>query len=443
MTELMDSSSPIAQLVGLWRDPARAPSVEPGTWHQVLRAGRAMSLLARLAARFHDAGVIDALAPQVQRHLQAALAVAHQHERIIRWEVNRLRRATWQLDVPVVLLKGAAYVMAELPPGRGRLVSDVDVLVPGDRIAQVERALLDAGFVHTIDDVYDQRYYRRWMHEIPPLQHRRRGTSVDVHHTILPTTGRITVDAGLLWDQVQSIEGRVSEGVIGVGPDCGDAPGANARGRAKGIFGGISGGISGGVSGGISGGTAAGTSEGISGGVSGGSSGGGVLTLGAADMVLHSAVHLFQDGQVAGQLRDLMDLHELIETFVQRDSEFAGKLADRARQLGLVTPLRYVQRYVPRVLGVDSSLSDTVIGGAGGAGRWLVMDRLVPRALLCDVGSPATPRQRLACSALYLRSHWLRMPPLMLARHLATKALRRQKQPKASTEGDPQPRIDR
>jgi hypothetical protein len=30
----------------------------------------------------------------------------------------------------------------------------------------------------------------------------------------------------------------------------------------------------------------------------------------------------------------------------------------------------------------------------------------------------------LARRALYIRAHWLRMPPLMLARHLAIKAFR-------------------
>ncbi len=37
-------------------------------------------------------------------------------------------------------------------------------------------------------DPYDDLYYRRWMHELPPLVHSERGQLVDVHHTILPLT---------------------------------------------------------------------------------------------------------------------------------------------------------------------------------------------------------------------------------------------------------------
>jgi hypothetical protein len=55
------------------------------------------------------------------------------------------------------------------------------------------------------------------------------------------------------------------------------------------------------------------------------------------------------------------------------------------------------------------------------------MDRLVARIVLTDRPrhlGPATARH-----LLYIRSHWLRMPPLLLARHLATKAALRLRGP--------------
>jgi hypothetical protein len=67
------------------------------------------------------------------------------------------------------------------------MFSDVDVLVPRDRLADVEAALMLAGWASTNPSEYDQHYYRRWMHELPPLQHIRRQTVLDVHHAILPT----------------------------------------------------------------------------------------------------------------------------------------------------------------------------------------------------------------------------------------------------------------
>ena len=51
--------------------------------------------------------------------------------------------------------------------------------------------MLDAGWERVkAADGYDDAYYRRWMHELPPLIHRDRDRMIDVHHTILPLTAR-------------------------------------------------------------------------------------------------------------------------------------------------------------------------------------------------------------------------------------------------------------
>ena len=48
-----------------------------------------------------------------------------------------------------------------------------------------------AGWFSSHTTLYDERYYRDWMHEIPPLEHKHRGTVLDVHHAILPPTSGI------------------------------------------------------------------------------------------------------------------------------------------------------------------------------------------------------------------------------------------------------------
>jgi hypothetical protein len=52
------------------------------------------------------------------------------------------------------------------------------------------------------------------------------------------------------------------------------------------------------------------------------------------------------------------------------------------------------------------------------------MDALFLRVLQPDHPSTADSLTPLAHRALYLRAHWLRMPPLLLAYHLTHKALR-------------------
>jgi hypothetical protein len=51
------------------------------------------------------------------------------------------------------------------------------------------------------------------------------------------------------------------------------------------------------------------------------------------------------------------------------------------------------------------------------------MDAIWTRALGASHTKAAGAAHAAALQALYLRGHWLRMPPLLLARHLTVKAL--------------------
>ena len=126
------------------------------------------------------------------------------------WEVERMRRALAPLGVPVVLLKGSAFVAAGLNAGQGRLVGDLDILVPRAALPAVEAALLDAGWEWLKHDAYDDAYYRRWMHELPPLIHRERDAMIDVHHTILPLTAKPKPDPAALFAESVSLGNDVS-----------------------------------------------------------------------------------------------------------------------------------------------------------------------------------------------------------------------------------------
>jgi hypothetical protein len=105
------------------------------------------------------------------------------------------------------VLKGAAYVAAGLPAAAGRLFNDIDLLVPREQLPQAESALMLAGWHASGLSEYDKRYYRRWMHEIPPLQHVQRDTVIDLHHAILPETARYHPDTARLRSRAVAVEG--------------------------------------------------------------------------------------------------------------------------------------------------------------------------------------------------------------------------------------------
>jgi hypothetical protein len=142
----------------------------------------------------------------------------------------------------------------------------------------------------------------------------------------------------------------------------------------------------------------------------------GLFTLAPPDMIVHAVAHLFADGDLAGGLRNLWDIDRLIRQFLERDHKFMAELRERASDHGLTRAVSRALRLARHLYGtpVDERL----------AGRSLLSDRLFARRLLARDG---WGRQRRPATRLgfYVRSHMLRMPPAMLARHLWVKARKR------------------
>ena len=183
-------------------------------WDLLVRQCRHANLLGRLHQRLEAAGV--AMPERARNHLLSGTIMAEQQHHSIRREVGHLREALSEIGLPLILLKGAAYVAAGLPAAAGRLFADVDILVPHARLAEVESALMLTGWQSTALDAYDQRYYRRWMHELPAMQHMFRGSALDVHHSILPPTSRLKPDARLLIEASDATFNQVLSSTITV-----------------------------------------------------------------------------------------------------------------------------------------------------------------------------------------------------------------------------------
>jgi Uncharacterised nucleotidyltransferase len=177
-----------------------------GEWQRVIRLARRLRLLGRLAESLDANGLTSRLAPQVQRHLQAELRLSRARLRVLKWTVDQLGLMLSDADHPIVLLKGAAYLSQALPIAPGRLPSDLDILVPRERLADVQQRLQAHGWWEIGLDEHDRRYYHEWSHEVPPMHHERFGIELDLHHNILPPIARMQVDDKLLLQRLQPSE---------------------------------------------------------------------------------------------------------------------------------------------------------------------------------------------------------------------------------------------
>lgn len=195
-------------LLALLIDPQQVRSVCLADWDKIIRLARQSRLLGVLSYRIQSH---PELLPQVPGcvlgHLRSAAAYSAHRTQVLRVELAALAKAL-PAEVPVVVLKGAAYILQDLESARGRLPGDVDLMVAYDDLKRAEAALLGAGWAAEEINAYDQRYYREWSHELPPM--RRPGSSVelDLHHTITPVTARLKPDTALLFSDLQVIEGK-------------------------------------------------------------------------------------------------------------------------------------------------------------------------------------------------------------------------------------------
>ena len=342
--------------------PERLPTLPPADWELLLRVARQARLLGRLESELSRRCLLAGIPPRAAAHLRAARNVIAHRRTLVSWEIDRILWALEGIDVALILLKGTGYLLAGLPPADGRIFADADLLIPEERLAEVEKRLVDRGWFRMEIDPYADHYYRVWMHEIPPLRHGERGTEIDLHHRLLPRTSRIKSDPGPLFAAA--------------------VPLADPR----------------------------------------------LRVLAPTDMVLHALVHLFLEGDPDEglRLRDLVDVHDLLGHFGQR-SGFWEDLGARARELGFERPLFHGLHHAQRLLGtpVPAQVLRDLADAAPARPLRKLMQMLIELALLPEHPDHPLRRASVARWLIYVRSHWLRMPPALLARHLSLKAWQR------------------
>ncbi len=338
--------------------PSRVPGLPLDELDLLLRIARRARLLGRMTHDLQASDCLETLPNSAIDQLVSARVMADARVRLALWELDRI---AWVLKgsnmAPAIMMKGCTYVTLGLPNARGRLFADVDLMTAEKDLEGVEHVLNARGWRTTKLSPYDQNYYRSWTHELPPLVHAEREVEIDLHHNILPRTARLKPASQKLLERARTIDGS-SYRVL-----CDE------------------------------------------------------------DVVLHAMTHLLFDADLEDKIRDLVDIHDLIIHFSGASVDFWQTWLARAADLDLERPAYYAVRYCRRLL--NTPVPDWVVRAtkpwAPPAPVRRLMDVLVPRALYPQHPDAPSRTTSLARFCLYLRSHWIRMPPWLLAYHLTYK----------------------
>lgn len=343
----------LAQVLG---DPALVEGFDHQQWEQLMSEARYARLMARLWETLGAAGHLGKAPEAFAEGARGACIYSSFLQRRARYEIEELSRQIKAVDYPVVLLKGAAYIVEGNSAAPGRSLSDIDLLVPKDALADFEQRLSACAWKQTAElSVYDEFYYREYSHELPPRRNDDFHYELDVHHNILQPTHRFSVDAQALLKKARPL---------------GDT-----------MF----------------------------------------FALSREDQILHSATHLIMSDELRGGLRDMHDISLLYRDGCSESSHFAAGLVARAFELGLERALYYALDCAITHLRLAFPADDW--GRLASAAPSTPVDSLMRRLIrhkLISCGAPSAGATR-AEQLLYLRSHWIRMPPGLLARHLTRK----------------------
>lgn len=348
------------------KDPNQVHYFNVSDWEMCMRQAGASKMLGRLHYLLQQEGLLEYIPPRALHHFHSADVKTQCQHREIYFEVNQIIECLAKAGITPIFLKGAAYVLSNVAY-QGRTCNDIDILVPKHQLKKAEEQLGTMGWIGESISHYDAMYYRKWMHELPPMMHLERRTVLDVHHHLQPETVKrsFNISCAIASAQIQHI--KYQSQII----------------ESK--------------------------------------------TLALSDMILHSACHLFGEGELDKGLRDLSDIKLLLEAFeLQFKAQSTTLLTTRADQLNLTPQLALAIHYIDKLFkhslnlsaynmkvapkSLSNKLSTKIL-------HWCYDNAFVPHH-----NSSRTIQFRIAALLIFIRSHYLRMPLRLLLPHLTIKS---------------------
>ena len=303
----------------------------------------------------HKACNIDAYPIAFKRHLLSIKTFSKaQYLQVVK-ACKTISHDLVSLGEPALLLKGAAYIAANKANSKGRLISDIDILVAKAHLPEVERLLTSNGWAPKELDDFDEKYYREWSHELPPYTHLETGVTLDIHHNLLPGTSGKTINITDIIATKQSTN--------------------------LGLF-----------------------------------------VPKDEYLILHSAIHLLLNDDIAKGLRDCLDLHYLMYDYVQNNN--LKTLQDVFTKANCEQEFFVLLNLLTKLFTADVAIYANEILAKNNKPKYISIATDLEKAVF-----PATPyladsTNSYARFKVYLRGHLSKMPLPLFVKHMVFKAYR-------------------
>lgn len=184
-------------LLGLLRAP---PAIPPrDRWPAVLATAVEHRVAGLAATRLLESA--GGLPAEEERALRSAADATRAMAAAVVATADRAGRLLAAERIPCLAIKGAGLIGSTYPSLSERTVSDLDLLVPRDRLLSAERALASLGFREATEP-RSRAYFLRWHFHVPLRS--PAGIGVDLHWDIVRPHEGFRPDLGAIFDRARA-----------------------------------------------------------------------------------------------------------------------------------------------------------------------------------------------------------------------------------------------
>ncbi|WP_143871017.1 nucleotidyltransferase domain-containing protein [Catenovulum sediminis] len=202
----MNPSPLLLQLSTLLTEPQKIVLAQLD-WQEIIHILRECGLLGCAFYVLNRNQLLEQVPTFAFKHLHSGKAYADRQKAQVHFESRIINDVLTQEGIQPIFLKGAGYALRGTLNSQGRVFSDIDALVSKEELKKAQQVLFNNGWCSKQLSEYDNKYYIQWAHELPPMHHSHRGTTIDLHHNIIPLVSGRAPNFSVLKNEIQIIDG--------------------------------------------------------------------------------------------------------------------------------------------------------------------------------------------------------------------------------------------